>query len=329
MVAAATPSFGAEVTLRLHHFTPPVAAMQQKFLLPWTKRVAEQSNGELKIDIYPSMQLGGRPPQLIDQFRDGVVDMGWTLPGYTAGRFPKVEVFELPFVHKTTYATNMALVDFQDMHLRDEFKDYKILLLHVHAGAVVIMRDKPIRRLEDFNGLKIRTPNEPGSWFLESVGATPIGTPITEVTQLLSRGVIDGALVPFEIVWPFKMHEMTKYSIDIPGPDRMITSLFFFGMNKKRYEQLPANLRKVIDDTTGRTLAPIAAEVWDEAEEPGIKAAKERGNIFIDLSPAETERARKASESAIQKWLAQVKTKGIDGEKLLADARALIGKYSK
>jgi TRAP-type C4-dicarboxylate transport system substrate-binding protein len=212
-------------------------------------------------NIYPSMQLGGRPPQLIDQFRDGVVDMGWTLPGYTAGRFPRVEVFELPFVHKTTYATNMALVDFQDLHLRDEFKDYKILLLHVHAGSVVITRDKPIRRLEDFEGLKIRTPNEPGSWLLESVGATPVGTPITEVTQLLSRGVIDGALVPFEIVWPFKMHEMTKYHIDIPGRDRMVTSLFFFGMNKKRYEQLPADLRKVIDDTTGRALAPIAAEV--------------------------------------------------------------------
>lgn len=328
-VVLAGSANAADVTLRLHHFTPPVAAMHQKFLLPWTERVSAQSGGRLEVEIYPSMQLGGKPPQLVDQFRDGVVDMGWTLPGYTPGRFPRLEVFELPFVHTTPSATNMALVDFHDMHLREEFKDYKVLLLHVHAGNVVITRNTPIRRLEDFKGLKIRTPSRTGSWFLESLGATPVGTSITEVSQLLSRGVIDGAMVPFEIVWPFKMHEMTRFHTDIPGEARMQTAVFFFGMNKERYNELPSDLRQVLDNTTGRALAPIAANVWEEAELPGINAAKKRGNEFIYLSDSETARVKTASEAAIRRWLAEMKEAGIDGEKLLSDARALVAKYGK
>ena len=335
-VLAAPAAFGpadtaraADYTMRLHHLSPPVAAAHRLFFTPWTERVYEQSGKRLKIDIYPSMQLGGRPPQLIDQVRDGVVDMVWTLPGYTPGRFPRLEVFHLPFVHTTTLATNMALQDFQEMHLQEEFKDYKILLLHVHAGNVFIMRNKPLRRLEDFKGLKIRTPHRGGAWFIEAMGATAVGTPIGEVTPLLSRGVIDGALVPYEIIWPFKMHEMTKFSIDIPGNARVQTAVFFLGMHKKSYEKLPADLKTVLDDSTGRALAPIAAEVWDKAEQPGIDAAKKRGNEFVFISAAETERIRKASEAAVGRWLALVKGRGIDGEKVLSDARALLAKYSK
>ena len=319
----------ADYAMRLHHLSPPVSAMSRFFIGPWTKRVNEQSGKRLKIDVYPSMQLGGRPPQLIDQVRDGVVDMVWTLPGYTPGRFPRLEVFHLPFVHTTTYATNMALQDFQEMHLKEEFKDYKILLLHVHAGNVFIMRNKPIRRLEDFKGMKIRTPHRGGTWFIEAIGATAVGTTISEVTPLLSRGVIDGALVPYEIIWPFKMHEMTKFSIDIPGNARVQTAVFFLGMNKNSYNKLSADMKKVLDDSTGRALAPIAAEVWDKAEQPGIAAAKKRGNEFIFLTDAETNRIRKASEVAIDRWLAKVKGRGIDGAKVLADARALLAKHAR
>ena len=125
------------------------------------------------------------------------------------------------------------------------------------------------------------------------------------------------------------MHEMTKFSIDIPGSARVQTAVFFMGMHKKSYEKLPADLKKVLDASTGRALAPIAAEVWDKAEQPGIDAAKKRGNEFIFLSAAETDRIRKASEAAIGRWLALVKGRGIDGEKILSDARALLAKHAK
>ena len=87
-----------EFTFKLHHILGPKSPAQVNMIEPWVNRVQEGSNGRIKIEIYPSMQLGGRPPALYDQVRDGVADIVWTLPGYTAGRFPRMEVFELPFM---------------------------------------------------------------------------------------------------------------------------------------------------------------------------------------------------------------------------------------
>ena len=126
-VALAAGSAAAQqVTLRLHTLIPPPANPYKTFLKPWTERIAKASKGKLKIQIYPSMQLGGKPPQLVDQVRDGVVDIVWTLPGYTAGRFSRLEVFELPFVHVDPLSSTLALQEFQAKHLKEEFKDYKV-----------------------------------------------------------------------------------------------------------------------------------------------------------------------------------------------------------
>ena len=110
------------MTLRLHHFLPAVSNVHRFFLQPWAQKVAAESNGRLKIQIFPAMQLGGAPPQLFDQARDGVADIIWTLPGNTPGRFPKIEVFELPFVsHKRAIVNCLAIQEFADAQLRDEF----------------------------------------------------------------------------------------------------------------------------------------------------------------------------------------------------------------
>jgi TRAP-type C4-dicarboxylate transport system substrate-binding protein len=318
-----------EVTLRLHHFNPPATAMHSKFIVPWTQMVAQESGGKIKIDIYPALQLGGRPQQLIDQIRDGVVDITWTLTGYTPGRFPRLEVFELPFVHQGIASTNKALVEFREKHLQEEMKDYKVLALHVHAGNVLISRDRPIRTLEDFKGLKFRTPNQTGSWFLEAAGANPVGTTITEVPQLLSRGVIDAAALPFEIIWPFKLHELTKYHTELDGGRRFQTTVFMLGMNKKKYEGLSPELRGMFDSATGGELVALATRVWEEAEEPGIQAAKARGNTFIKMSAAETERLVKLAQPVYDRWIAAMKEKNIDGAAILEDAKEMIAKHEK
>jgi TRAP-type C4-dicarboxylate transport system substrate-binding protein len=318
-----------ELTLRLHHFNPPTTTMHTKFIVPWTQMVGQKSGGKIKIDIYPALQLGGRPQQLVDQIKDGVVDIAWTLTGYTPGRFPRLEVFELPFVHKSIASTNKALVEFHATHLQAEMKDYKVLALHVHAGNVIITRDKPIRAVDDFKGLKIRTPNQTGSWFLEGTGATPIGTTITEVAQLLSRGVIDGAALPFEIIWPFKLHELTKFHTELDGGRRFQTAIFFLGMNRAKYDSMSAEHKKLFDSALGDDIVSLATKVWEEAEEPGIQAAKARGNTFIKMSAAETERMMKLAQPVYDRWISAMKEKGIDGKALLDDARAMIAKHEK
>ncbi len=325
----AQPAAAQDVTLKLHHFNPPTTTMHRKFILPWVEMVKKKTGGRIKIDVYPSLQLGGKPQQLLDQVRDGVVDITWTITGYTPGRFPSLEVFELPFVHQSIASSNQALFEMQKTYLKDELKDYKVLVLHVHAGNVLITKNKPIRTVADFKGMKIRTPNQSGSWFLEAVGASPIGTPITAVAQLLSRGVIDGAALPFEIIAPFKLHELTKYATELEGGKRFQTTVFILAMNKAKYESLPPDLKKMFDEATGETLVKLATEVWEAAEAPGIAAAKKRGNVFITMSAAEVAKMKTLAQPAIARWIAAMKERGIDGAKLLQVARETIKKYEK
>jgi TRAP-type C4-dicarboxylate transport system substrate-binding protein len=323
------PAAAQTITLKLSHFVPPVAPPHVTFLAPWAARVEKESGGRLKIQIFPSMQLGGTPPQLVDQIRDGVVDIGWTVTGYTAGRFPKTEVFEIPFLHTSALATTLALQDYYEKHLRDEYKDYHVLLLHVHGGALV-HASKPMLKLEDYKGLKIRTPNRGGSVFLRGVGASPVGAPVPEVPQMLSKGVIDGALLPYEIANPLKIHELVKYHSEFAGPQpRIGTTVFLFGMNKKRYESLPPDLRKVIDDNSGRHIAAMAGQNWDEIEKPGKAAAAKAGNSFPVMPLAEVERVRTAVRPEIEKFLKELAGAGFDANALYAEAQALIGKHAK
>ncbi len=325
----ASPAAGQPITLKLHHFVPPVAPPHATFLAPWAAKVEKESQGRLKIQIFPSMQLGGTPPQLIDQIKDGVVDIGWTLPGYTAGRFPKTEVFEMPFLHTSALTTTLALQDYYDKHLREEYKDYHVLLLHVHGGALV-HASKPIVKLEDYKGLKIRTANRGGSVYLRGVGATAVGAPVPEVPQMLSKGVIDGALLPYEIARPLKVHELVKYHSELAGPQpRMGTSVFLFAMNKKRYESLPGDLKKVIDANSGREIARWAGQNWDEIEKPGKEAAEKAGNHFPVMPPAEVERVRAAVRPEADKFLKELSAAGFDAAALHAEAQALIAKYAK
>ena len=333
VVAVSTPSATAQqVTLRLHTLVPPPANPIKTFLKPWTEKVLKDSGGKLKVQIYPSMQLGGKPPQLVDQVKDGVVDIVWTLPGYTAGRFPNIEVFELPFVHTNPLATTLALQDFQDKHLKDEFKDYHILLLHVHAGSMFMMkRGKAITRISDIKGRKIRTATRAGGWYLKALGAVPIGAPVPAIPQMLAKGVIDGVLLPYEIAPAFKLQELTSnFSVLEGSQPRMNTSTFSFLMNKQSYAKLPADLKKVIDNNSGRNIARWAGQNWADIEVPSKKVmASKKNNKFYTIPAAEVAKLKTAAKPAIAQWLKQMKGKGIDGDTLLKDARALIAKYTK
>lgn len=326
----AGPSVAQQVTLRLHSFLPPPANPVKTFLKPWIEKVEKESGGKLKVQYYPSMQLGGKPPQLMDQVKDGVVDMIFSLPGYTAGRFPRLEVFELPLVHTNPVATTLAIQEFQKKHLQEEFKDYKVLLLNCHAGSM-FMTKKPVRRLKDIRGMKIRTATRAGGWLLAEIGAVPIGAPLPKIPQMLSKGVISGAMLPFEIAPAIKMQDLVSHFTTLEGKQpRMNTSTFAFLMNKASYAKLPADLKKVIDNNSGDNIARMAAENWTEIENPGRKVMEsKKKNKFHTLPAADVAKLHKAAKPVIDRWLKEMKGRGIDGAALLADARAMVAKYTK
>ncbi len=314
----------APITLRAHHFLGPTSTVQAQFLQPWADKVAKDSGGRLRIEIYPAMQLGGRPAQLVDQVRDGAVDLVWTLPGYTRGRFPVTEVFELPFLAGSATATSQAVQEFSERHLKAEYRDLRPLALWVHAPGTLMIASRPVRSLADLKGLKIRAPHHAMTETLKALGASPVSMPVPDVYEALSRRVIDGAAVPFEVATPLRLQEVAKFHTEVP----IYTSVFLFAMNRAKYEALPADLKKVIDANSGMALSKRMGEVWDAAEQPGRNAAKAAGGEFIPLPPAELAAWKAAAQPAIDQWVAAMAERGLDGKALLAEAQALIKKYS-
>jgi TRAP-type C4-dicarboxylate transport system substrate-binding protein len=315
------------VTLRMHHFLPPISNVHTRLLTPWVKKIEQDSGGKLKIEIFPSMQLGGTPPQLYDQARDGVADIVWTLPGSTPGRFPKIEVFELPFVaDKRAVPNAKGVQDFYETHLRDEFKETHPLCVWAHDHGVV-HSNKPVKAMEDMKGLKLRSPTRLAGDALKALGANGIPMPIPQVPEALAQRVIDGCVVPWEVVPTIKVQELVKNHIEIFGSPTLYTATFVITMNQAKYNGLPPELKKVLDQNSGQPLAELAGKMWDEQAVAVEALVRARGNTVTQLTKEESARWQKATQPVVDTWLKQ--SKGFNAEKLLADAKASIAKYSK
>jgi len=320
----------APITLKVHHFLPTGSTTHAKLLVPWCERLEQESSGRLKCQLYPSMQLGGTPPQLYDQARDGVADVVWTLPGYTAGRFPKMEVFELPFMIGDAEAASKAAWEFYERHARDEFRDVKPLAIHVHDAGYLHTRDRQIRVLADFRGMKLRAPTRQTNRLLAALGATPVSMPVTGLADAMSKGVIDGAVIPWEVVPAVKVQEIARFHTETdPNMAALYTAVFLLAMNRKTYEGLPPDLRSIIDRNSGLSLSGQAGRLWEEQKAPARKLAIERGNTVYVVPAAELALWQRAAQPVLVDWVRDMAKRGLDGEGLLADARALIARHGK
>lgn len=317
------------VTLKLHHFLPPVSNVHAKLLTPWVKTLEEQSQGKLKVEIFPAMQLGGKPPQLYDQAANGVVDIVWTLPGNTPGRFPSTEVFELPFLAAQKAKVNApACQEYAEKHVFQEAADTKILCFWAHDQGL-IHTNKPIARMEDLAGLKLRNPTRLAGEALTALGATSVGMPVPQVPEALAQRAIDGCVIPWEVVPSIKVDELTQFHTEIPGSPTLYTASFFLAMNKGKYEGLPEDLRAILDKNSGMTFANLAGEMWDTvgAEVRAKVEASGKGTIST-ISEDEKARWVEATKPVHGKWVEDVKAKGLDGDALIKTAQDLIAKYA-
>ena len=195
------------VTLKFHTFMAPQSAVYLTMHKAWMEKVEKESGGRIKFEGYPAMQLGGTPVQLYDQAKDGVVDVVWTLPGNTAGRFPRTEVFELPFMMNNAEATSKAFWEYIQTEGADEYKDTQVLALHVHGPGMFHTTDRQIKSAADLKGLKMRGPTRQVTKLLSALGATPVGMPLPAITDALSKGTINGCVIPWEVVPSVKVQD--------------------------------------------------------------------------------------------------------------------------
>lgn len=328
MSAVASVSFAQEVTLKMHQFLPPQANVPKLVLDVWAESVEKASGGRIEVQHFPSMQLGGKPPELMDQAIDGVADIVWTVVGYTPGRFPRTEVFELPFMMTDAGAVSRAYWQMFEKHMKDDdFKDLKILGTWVH-GPGLIHSNKPIREVADLQGVKVRGASRTVTSLFENFGATSVGMPVPAVPEALSKGVIDATTIPWEVTAALKIPELVKNHTEFSNK-ALYTVTFVLAMNKAKYESLPDDLKKIVDEKSGEEFSVFAGETQAGADGPAREKAAAAGNNIITLSDEEVSKWRDAAQPVYDKWIADMDSRGIDGNALIAEAQELIKKYSK
>lgn len=323
-LAVSLPAMAQEVTFKIAHFLPSAAPTQQKVLQPWCDEMKAASNGRIACQFYPAMQLGGTPGQLVDQVKNGVADVVWTGPGYSAGRFPAIEAFELPFMVTDSTSSSKALWKYYQQNAMQEFAAYKVLAFHTDGGQAVHTAAKPVTGLTGFAGLKLRSSTRVGAKTLVALGASPVAMPPAQVTEAISKGVVDGSLGAWELVYPTKLSEVTKFHAQpATGVAHPTATVLMVLMNKAKYDNLPADLKAIIDKTTGEVMVGKFGAMFDDVAADTRKRIAAQGNKITTFSATEVAAMKRVTASVEEDWAKQVGEKGLDGKKLIASAREL------
>ncbi len=256
--------------------------MPKLVLEPWAKAVEKESDGRIKVELYPSMQLGGTPPELINQVRDGAIDVTWYVIGYNPGLFPRTEVFEQPFLMENAEATSRA---FWRLFEKEMTTPSSRISRSSPPGCMAPACFIPTGRsktVDDLKGMKIRGGSRTVNALLTQLGAEPVGLPVPAVSEALSKGVINGTTIPWEVVPSLKVSELVHNHTEF-GTPALYTLTFVLAMNKDKYESLPDDLKKVIDDNSGIEMSGFAGRMQAGADAPARKQAEEMGNNIIVL----------------------------------------------
>lgn len=310
------PSLGVE-ELRLSTFVPPVHIIYREIIVPWGKELEKATNGQVKLTLYPSMQLGGKPPELFRQAADGFADLVFTLPGYTSPAFPRTGIIELPGLKKDGYAATDMMWDLLDPYLLPEYAGTKVIALWGAEDAGLMSRSKAFRSMDDLKGLRIRAPSAAQAKQVQFMGAVPIAAPITQVYPGLERGTMDGAMVPFTTILDFRLGEVAKgYTISGPIFGR---SVFLIAMNQKRYDSLPASARAAIDRLSGRELSRKATDVYIKRAVQAVASVRGKADL-VEFSKDEQDRISKLLRPIISEWIKEAEAKGIPAREMLRRA---------
>ncbi len=326
-VVASLPALAEDITLKVAHFLPAGVPTQQKVLQPWCDALKKDSAGRIGCQFFPAMQLGGTPAQLVDQVKNGIADVVWTAPGYSTGRFPAIEAFELPFMVSDATSGSRAVWKYYQQHAQKEFAAYKVLAFQVDGGQAVNTAKREVKTLADWQGLKLRSSTRLGAKTLAALGGSPVAMPPAQVTEAISKGVVDGALGAWEMVIPTKINEVAKFhSQPAAGQPYPTATVLMVLMNKQKFDGLPADLKAIIDKHSGAVMVDKLGQTFDDEAAAARKKIAAQGNKIAEFSASELAAMKKASAGVEQEWVQQLNAKGLDGAALAAAARELAGK---
>jgi TRAP-type C4-dicarboxylate transport system substrate-binding protein len=309
--------------LKVSSFLPPVHQHQTVIFANWTKELAEKSGGRLQLKHFPAQQMGPMQRQY-DLARQGVADIAFVLHGGTPGRFPLTELAQLPFLMPSGEVTAQVLMDLLPDYLAKEHEGVKVLYLFSHAPGSIHTRTKPVQTIADLKGMRIRHPSTVVADMLTAFGATPVGVPPNDIAEAMNKGTIDGLVMPYDGVFGFRLGNEVKYTTELLG----YVATFAVVMNPQSYQRLPADLQKLIDETTGKDAARAVGRAWDEIEGPGKKYMVESGDKVVSPTPEQRADFVKASAPVIDKRIAELQQRGLPAKDVYEKMKALAAKYS-
>ena len=301
---------------------PPMQVITKMVLIPWTKEIEKKSQGKIKTKLFLGGSLG-KAPAHYDLAAKGIVDISYHLHDYTPGRFPMTSVFSLPFMTPTAKITSEAMWKTlqEEPDFQKEYSDVKVLALFCHPGGDFHIVSRPVRNVNDFAGLKIRSSNSFVNEALKLWKATPVSMPITETYQAMEKGVVDGTVLPWEGIATFKLDEVTKYTTIAD----MYTMTMIFVMNKQSWNSLPKDLQKIIDDTTGLGLSIHAGEEFDATDVPFRQRALDKGIEEIILPASEIQKLKDLTMPMREEWVKTMEARGLNAKSVLKTALKHLG----
>lgn len=301
------------IELKFAHFMSPMHIQHQKSFAPFCKKVEELTGGQVKIKIYPGGALG-RPKQLPDAAKTGITDIAFIIPSYTTGRFPRTSAFDLPFIFDSASHATRVLYALAYDYLADDYKDYKVLWFYSCGTGQLHSVTKPIYRVEDLKGMKMRAPSAYMSKALNICGANPVGMPISKLTMSLEKKVIDGMLTPYSAVIDFRLWDLVKYIAQVD----MYLSPMAVVMNKQKWNSLPDAAKNAIDEASGMQWGLHAAQVYDDHDQNMVNQNKKSRKVEIYKVPmSEKKRFMGVVQGMQADWVAEMSKKGLPAKELL------------
>jgi TRAP-type C4-dicarboxylate transport system substrate-binding protein len=312
------------VTLKFADFFPPTHPASVQMMQAWGKKVEEATNGLVKVDYYPAGTLlknGG----IYEGVASGVADVGHDVSGYNAGRLPVLNAMYLGGVeYKNAKVSGAVARDLVKELQPKELQDTQLMFIYGIAPGV-LMTTKPVRTVEDLKGLQIRASGTNVDT-LKLLGATPVGITIAETYDSMSKGVVDGALLPAETLKGFKLGDVTKY---VTETSLLYNTVHYCTMNKDVWNSFPKDIQDKINKVN-EEISSVSGDLFDKINEEGLKfAVEEKGVEVIKLSDAENAKWQEKLKPLNAGYIKVMNEKGVNGQEVMDKIIELTEKYNK
>jgi TRAP-type transport system periplasmic protein len=309
-VSATSVSAGT-VKLTYSNFFPPLH-IQSRLAESWCREVEKRTLGKVKIEYYPGGTLT-KAKQCYDGVVEGLSDIGFSVLGYSRGRFPVMAVIDLPLGYTSgVAATQLANLVYENF-MPKEFRDTEIMYFHAHGPGLIHTRSMPVRKLKDIKGLKLRATGNSAK-IIKALGGTPVAMSMPDSYQSIQKGIVKGGIYPVETNKGWKMGEVVDYCT--ASYSAAYSTAFFVAMNKDKWNSLPTDIRKTIEQINAEWIVKHG-EAWDNSDAEGMKFFLNQGNDIIGLDKKEAAKWKNAVMPIIDNYIKEINSRGLNGKHIV------------